>query len=132
MSFPPLQVRVWRPVALVVVATVLAVGCSGVQRLTEYNETTRKNFIDGCTTLRSVEDGKVIETPLADRSDCECIYRKAKDTYKLSAEDLAAYEDAVADAKKGEPPEPPAKLKQAISDCLGTSSGPTLPESGKN
>lgn len=107
---------------------MLLVGCTGEQRLTEYNDTVRKNFIDGCTTLRKVRDGAVVTTTLAPRSDCECIYRKMKDTYKLSAEDLAAYEAKVADAKAGEAPEPPAKLKQAISDCLGTTSGPAVPE----
>ena len=132
MSCPAFPTRVLSAAVILLATAVLVGGCSGVQRLSEYNATTKKNFIDGCSISRTVENGKVVETQLADRSDCECIYNKMKDTYKLSAEDLAAYEDEVAEAKVGAAPEPPEKLKQAISDCLGTSAGPTVPESGKS
>lgn len=128
MSGPVSPTRAARLAALLTFTLVVAVGCSGVQRLSEYDATTKKNFVDSCTTLRKVRNGEVIETKLAKRSDCECVYNKIKNTYKLSADDLATYEDQVADAKAGEAPDPPDKIKQAISDCLGNTSGPAVPE----
>jgi len=127
VSGPVSPSRAVRLISIFTLALVVASGCSGVQRLSEYDATVKKNFIDGCTTRRTVRDGEIVESNLASREDCECVYRKIKDTYKLSADDLATYEDQVADAKAGDPPQPPAKLTKAISDCLHTTSGPAVP-----
>ena len=94
---------------------------------TDYGADAKRNFVEGCTTSNTIQDGKVVSSTIAPKSDCECVYEKIHKTYRLSWDDLVAYEEQVADAKAGEAPEPPEKLKKAVADCLGTATGPTAP-----
>jgi hypothetical protein len=116
--------------ALGLIAVLLAAaGCTGVTRVTDYGPDAKANFVDGCTTERSVQKGRVVEEPLASRSTCTCVYNSIHTEYRLAWDDLAKYEQAVADAKPGEPPEMPAKLRKAITKC--TSAGPEVPTTAK-
>jgi len=121
--------------AFVLVSGVLLTGCPN-QLPREYNSEVKRNFVDACTEDLSVESGTRVTEKLAPNSYCECVYTFMKDRYKLSFDDMKAYEDKVASAKDGEQPDMPDKLAKAIADadasanCTGASTdsapvGPT-------
>ena len=65
-----------------------------------YGPDAKANFVDGCTTDRKVVDKQVIEHELASRSTCVCIYESMRTEFRLPWDDLATYEQKVADAMK--------------------------------
>jgi hypothetical protein len=111
---------------LVLVAVALTAGaCTGSTIVKDYGPEAKANFVDGCSVDRSIQDGQLVEDKLAPRSTCACIYEAIYKTYRLPWEDLAAYEQAVADADPGDPPDMPAQMTKAIRKC--TTSGPSAP-----
>jgi hypothetical protein len=105
---------------------IVMAGCTGTTVVKDYGPDAKRNFVDGCTTNRSVRDGKVIETKLAPKSTCECVYDTIDKVYRLDFGDLTDYEAKVDAYKAGNPePKMPDKLRKAIDKC--TTSGPAVP-----
>ncbi len=122
-----------RSIGLALLVSVGAFGassCGGVVQVNEYGDALKKNFVTACTTSVSIENNVTKRTELAPVSACNCAYRLIKDVYKLSVDDLKAYEEKVADAKQGAIPDPPDALNKALADVQkafggGDVQGPT-------
>ena len=115
---------------MVSVGALAASSCGGVVQVNEYGDALKKNFVTACTTSVSIKDNKTQRTDLAPVSACNCAYRLIKDVYKLSVDDLKAYEEKVADAKQGAIADPPDALNKALADVQkafggGDVQGPT-------
>jgi hypothetical protein len=99
--------------------------CGVVKEPTDYTDTNaQKNFVQGCHVDRTVANGKITETELAPTNVCTCIFISLRDKERLPWSDLMTYEKAVANAKPGNPPDPPAKVKKAIDRCA--TAGPAV------
>jgi len=90
--------------------------CGGVTQINEYNDALKKNFVTSCMNDVRIENKSLRTTELAPESACNCAYRLIKDVYKLSIDDLKAYEQKVADASTGVIPDPPDALNKALAD----------------
>jgi hypothetical protein len=119
--------RVFAPLSLL--AAVALLGGCGQQDPRDWGDDLKANFVEGCTKeVTLAADGKSAPkvTELAAKSRCECVYDKAKNKYGLKFSDLKDYEDKVQSMKDGQPPDMPAKLKQAVEDpeCSGVGPAP--------
>ena len=104
--------------------------CGGPARVTDYGPEARSNFVGACTIDRTIEDGKQVQTPLAAKSFCECVYKGISSTYQLPWDDLEEYEKKVADADPGELPPPPAQLTKSMDAC--NKAGPAAPSGSED
>ena len=113
------------PLVVALVAGLLLASCGVVKEPTDYSDTNaKKNFVEGCHTDRTVADGKITETELAPVSTCTCIFNRLWKSERLPWDDLMTYEKAVAKAKAGQAPDPPAKVTKAIDSC--STAGPSV------
>ena len=95
-------------------------GCTGQVKVTDYGKEAKANFVGACTENSRIENDKKVTEALAPRDYCECVYNaidSTTDKHHLSFDDLTAYEDKVAKAKKGAVPAPPKQLQAAIDSC---------------
>ena len=96
---------------------LLTAGCTANKPVTDYGQPAHDNFVSACQLTTSASRGTTTTQKLAPQTYCDCVYTAMKDKYKLSFDEVMAYEKEVAAAKPGEMPTPPVKLTKSMESC---------------
>ena len=102
--------------ALVLGVLAVVSSCAGTARINEYGDDLERNFVATCTQDTRLGDGSTTVVPLQSEDYCRCVYEKMRDEYGFTVDELRDFEAEVKAADRGEAPEVPADLKNAMED----------------